>query len=52
MTLMLTTKRIGLGRIVTGRAPITHYRQFRRREQLELPHAINCPAQQPRHVSN
>jgi hypothetical protein len=39
MTLVLAAKRFTLGRILPGRTPIPHYRQFHRTEKLKLPHA-------------
>jgi hypothetical protein len=40
---VLAAELLPLGRIATRRGPIAHHRQFRRREQLELPHAIIVP---------
>jgi hypothetical protein len=43
VTLVLAAELITLGRMVARGGPVAHFRQFRRGEQLQLPHAIILP---------
>jgi hypothetical protein len=52
MPLMLPAEFLGLGRIVAALRRIAHRRQFRRGEQLQLPHepfsrSTTCPGHFP-----